>query len=95
MSPSDLRCPAVLDASTVGEFIVDLRAALAAGAVAIDGAPVGRVDAAGIQLLYSFVATARARGLAVAWSGVSPTLAAAAATLGLASAIGLPPIAIA
>lgn len=51
---------------------MDLRAALAAGAVAIDGAPVGRVDAAGIQLLYSFVATARARGVAVAWSGVSP-----------------------
>jgi len=57
--------------------------------VVIEGSGVGRVDAAGIQLVCAFVASVRARGGTVAWSSASPALSEAVRLLAVGSAVGL------
>ena len=68
----------------------ELRVALTRAALDLDGGAITRIDAAGAQLLQCVVLASRARGVAVGWTGASPTLVAAMRTLGLESLVGLP-----
>ncbi len=51
--------------------------------VVLDGSRVERLDAAAMQILAVFFRTARDRGLAVSWQGLSPGIQQAAQLLGL------------
>jgi anti-anti-sigma regulatory factor len=80
---SDLRIRNIADASA------RLGAALGGARLALDAAEVVQIDTAGLQLLVATVATARQKGLACEWTGVSPCLRDASRMLGLEEALGL------
>jgi ABC-type transporter Mla MlaB component len=62
----------------------DWKAHLAnARAIEIDGAALGKVDTAALQLLVALVQDARGRGVPVKWRGVSNALREGAARLGV------------
>ena len=64
--------------------------ALAGGTgLALDGAALERIDAAGVQTLVSLVATARRDGVTWSWRAASEDLRAAATLLGVAEPLGL------
>lgn len=62
---------------------------LGAAAVALSGAGVTRLHAAGLQLLASFIVTRAAAGHETRWHDPSPGLRGAAARLGLDTVLGL------
>ncbi|HET7506625.1 MAG TPA: STAS domain-containing protein [Kofleriaceae bacterium] len=80
--------PRSLDITVVRTVAADLLDALAGGELMLDASLVGKLDAAGLQLLCATVVTARASGARVEWKGVSPTLEAGAHTLALADTLG-------
>lgn len=67
-----------------------LLAAIEAGPVVLDASAVERADSAGVQLLISLGRSLALRGEALAYHGVSKTLAEVARTLGLEAACRLP-----
>lgn len=73
----------------VHELRERLLAAVEAGPVVLDAGAVERADSAGLQLIVSLGRSLAARGEAIAYSGVSPALAAVARTLGMAEACAL------
>lgn len=76
--PSEVR---LMNAATV---CAELRSALEkSAAIDIDAGSVAAIDTAGVQLLVSFFATARARGASVSFSAKSDELARIAAVLGV------------
>lgn len=87
MAPFTL--PELLDI-TAGQLAADLRTAIAAGPLVLDGAGVRRIDASGLQLLVAAALAARAAGAPVEWHAPSPTLTDGARLLGVAAALGLP-----
>jgi anti-anti-sigma regulatory factor len=58
--------------------------------VALDGRPVEKVDAAGLQALLAGRRALVSSGKKVSWTGCSPQLQAAAALLGLAEHLEMP-----
>lgn len=88
----DLALPRSLDIAAVTSVAAQLLAALALGELAIDAGAVGKVDAAGLQLLCAAVVSARAAGAPVRWTAVSPALIGGARVLALSAALGLPPL---
>lgn len=75
--------PADLDRSAVAELRPRFLEALAGPAITLDGSPVQRADVAGVQLLCALVIAAERRGVALAWSVVSPALVTAVRLLGV------------
>lgn len=74
----------VLDIAAVQSLRDALLHALAAGAaVSLHAGAVERVDAAALQLLYSFIKTADAKGLAWTWSEPSDVIGSAVALCGM------------
>ncbi|RDI97757.1 anti-sigma factor antagonist [Dyella solisilvae] len=82
--PADFRLASTADVKA------SLADALGASAAELDGAAVERVDSAALQLLLVFRREAAARGLALAWSGVSVAMREAADVLGLSQVLELP-----
>jgi anti-anti-sigma regulatory factor len=91
-APADapVRLPAALQIRNVEATSAELRAALARGALRLDGAEVSRVDTAGLQLLVAAIATARTAGVAAEWQAASPALVDAARQLGVGALLSLP-----
>jgi anti-anti-sigma regulatory factor len=85
-----VRLPAALQIRTVEATGAELRAALARGALRLDGAAVSRVDTAGLQLLVAAIASARAAGVATEWQATSPALIDGARQLGVGALLSLP-----
>ncbi len=77
-----LDLPEALDI-TAETFAQDARVLAGSADVVLGGASVRRIDASGIQLLYTIVAAAKARGSKVAWDSPSKTLIDAARAAGL------------
>ncbi len=81
---------AVADISSVGELHRHLCQALAVGQpVEFRARRCERMDTAVLQTVYAYHRAAKARGLPVSWSGVSPAVVDAAQRLGLAQGLGL------
>jgi len=79
-----------VDIASAAALRAELDTALAAGRpIELDAGDTGRVDGAALQLLAAFAAAARRRGLGLRWSRVHPNVAAGAALLGLAEALGV------
>lgn len=57
--------------------------------ITISTEQLGRVDAAGAQLLYAFVREVKQRSLPLQWSSVSPALLEALNALGLTAPMGI------
>lgn len=74
----------------VGQLHRQLRVALDASQIVLDGSTVDRVDTAALQLLVVFQREAQKRGRQVSWAGVSAPLHDAASQLGLAQTLALP-----
>lgn len=87
MAPITL--PELLDI-TAEHLADELRTAIAAGPLALDGAGVRRIDASGLQLLVAAAIAARASGAPIEWHAPSPILTDGARLLGVASTLGLP-----
>ncbi|RDS78974.1 STAS domain-containing protein [Dyella monticola] len=82
--------PADCRIADVGELHTQLRGALGASQIVLDGTTVDRVDTAALQLLVVFQHEAKKRERQVNWAGVSAPLYDAASQLGLAEALALP-----
>lgn len=67
-----------------------LRQAMTAGPVSVDGSAVDRVDTSVLQLLAVCQRELQQRGTCMGWVGVSNALRAAAAQLGLTQTLALP-----
>ncbi|NLC61786.1 MAG: STAS domain-containing protein [Gammaproteobacteria bacterium] len=76
-----------IDAS--GALKTALAAHLHAPSVELDAGGVERVHTAGLQVLLAWWQARESAGRQTRWSGCSETLRSAAATLGLATALGL------
>jgi len=76
--------PETLDI-TAEDLLVQLRDAVGAGRLVLDGQAVQRVDAAGLQLLCAAVTAVTGN---VVWMGASPALRDGVRTLGLEAAVG-------
>lgn len=63
---------------------------LCAEPIVLDAGKVERVDTAVLQMLYSFVTSARAAGVRVSWGEVSTEFRAGARQLGLDKVLALP-----
>ncbi len=88
MTPQ-FRLPPRLDVSTVAAVAVELRAALAAGDLLLDGEAVQDIDAAGIQLLCALFVSARKTQRMLLWEVMSPRIYACAETLGVYDTLDL------
>ena len=89
--PTTVTCPETLDIAVAEDFYPRLCAALQApGTVRLELDAVGRVDAAGVQLLWAFVRDLRSAGRNVEWAGRSTALAKGARLLGLGGRLELP-----
>jgi len=80
---------AVQDISTVTAIQSDLKALLSNEKIILDGKQVERIDAASLQLIYSFIEEARVKGVAVAWRSPSDVLTHNAKLLGMEEALQL------
>ncbi len=81
--------PELLDI-TAAHLADNLRTAIAAGPLVLDGAGVRRLDASGLQLLVAASIAARTAGTPIEWHAPSPILTEGARLLGVAAALGLP-----
>ena len=79
----------IQDISTVADVQSDLKALLFNKKVIIDGEQVERIDAASLQLFYSFVEQAREKGVDIAWHAPSDILRHNAKLLGMEEALQL------
>ena len=59
------------------------------GDVTLNGAELGRVDTAGLQLILVLKASLESNARAVNWDGVSPELKEAASTINMTDALGI------
>lgn len=84
---------ALQDISSVTEVQSELKALLSNSSVILDGQQVERIDAASLQLIYSFIEEARANGVDVAWQAPSDVLSNNAKLLGMEEALQLSNIA--
>lgn len=82
--------PADCRIADVSAWHRQLRAALDASAIVLDGSAVDRIDTAALQVLVAFQRDAQKRGQQVSWAGVSAPLHDAASQLGLAQTLALP-----
>ena len=82
--------PADCRIADVGELHQQLRGALDASQIVLDGTAVERIDTAALQLLVAFQREAKKHERQVNWLGVSAPLHDAASQLGLAEALTLP-----
>jgi anti-anti-sigma regulatory factor len=90
--PASLVLPADLGIEHAAAFKSLLLPVVAQAApLQLDGAAVGRLHAAALQLLAALCRDRRDGGLATHWSQVSETLRAAATTLGLNDSLELHP----
>lgn len=90
MSTTTIKLDAALDIAHASALKGALDADLSgATALRLDGEQVGRVDAAGLQLLLAFVRQCQTQGLELSWHAPSETLCDGAAGLGLAQALQL------
>jgi ABC-type transporter Mla MlaB component len=86
-------CGDLLGISMLHEFQDSLKQALASGlTVEIDASAVKRIDAAGMQLLCSFVCDAIASGQEIRWCRPSQALATSVRLLGLQNLLVFPPM---
>jgi ABC-type transporter Mla MlaB component len=74
----------------IGPLHRQLRDALDASRIVLDGGSVDRIDTAALQLLVAFQHEARKRGQQVSWVGMSAPLHDAASQLGLTQVLALP-----
>jgi hypothetical protein len=82
--------PAVLGIEQAGALKQDLLTLAAlADPVEIDGSAVQQATTAPLQLLAAFARERHARAAPLQWRSVSPSLHSAAATLGIAAALGI------
>jgi len=84
-----LKIQAVQDISTVTAIHSELKAMLSNKKVVLDGEQVERIDAASLQLFYSFIEEARVKGVDVAWRSPSDVLTHNAKLLGMEEALQL------
>lgn len=89
-SEARVSMPADCRIAEVGELHTQLRKALDASQIVLDGTAVDRVDTAALQLLVVFQREAQKRERQVQWAGVSAPLQDAAGQLGLAQVLALP-----
>jgi phospholipid transport system transporter-binding protein len=82
--PADFRIAEVTDVHR------QLREALDASQILLDGSVVDRIDTAALQLLVAFQREVLKRGVTVNWVGASAPLHDAASQLGLAQILALP-----
>ncbi|GAB2563670.1 STAS domain-containing protein [Dyella jejuensis] len=82
--------PADCRIADVSDLHRQLREALDASRIVLDGSAVERVDTAALQLLVAFQRDAGTRGCPVSWAGASAPLRDAAVQLGVAQALALP-----
>jgi len=84
---------AVQDISSVSAIHSELKALLSNEKVVLDGEQVERIDAASLQLLYSFIEAARIAGIEVFWRSPSDVLSTNAKLLGMEDALQLSKVA--
>ena len=82
--------PADCRIADVGELHTQLKGALGASQIVLDGAAVDRIDTAALQRLVVFQHEAKKRERQVQWAGASVPLYDAAGQLGLMEALALP-----
>lgn len=80
---------AVQDISSVADIQSELKKLLSNESIIIEADQVERIDAASLQLLYSFVEEARAKGVDLTWNSVSDVLRNNAKLLGMEDALQL------
>lgn len=80
---------AVQDISSVTSIHSELKALLSNDKVIFDGGDVERIDAASLQLFYSFIEQARVNGVDIEWRSPSDTLRNNAKLLGMEEALQL------
>lgn len=80
---------AMQDISSVSAIHSELKELLSNENVILDGEQVERIDAASLQLIYSFVEEARIKGIKVSWRSPSDVLRNNAKLLGLEDALQL------
>lgn len=84
---------AMQDISSVTDVQSELKALLSNSSVILDGQQVERIDAASLQLIYSFIEEARNKDVDVAWHAPSDVLSNNAKLLGMEDALQLSNIA--
>jgi phospholipid transport system transporter-binding protein len=89
-SEARISMPADCRIAEVSGMHRQLREAVDASQIVLDGSTVDRVDTAALQLLVVFQREASKRGNSVTWAGVSAPLQDAANQLGLAQTLALP-----
>ncbi len=93
-SPANvLRCGSSLYIANVAELRERmLEVCASARPILLDASDPDRIDTAGVQLLAAFVRYCRDQDIPFEWQEVPPSLREAAARLGLAERLDLPPV---
>jgi anti-anti-sigma regulatory factor len=84
---------AVQDISSVSAIYSELKSLLSNEKIILDGEQVERIDAASLQLFYSFIEEAKTTGIEVSWRSPSDVLSNNARLLGMEEALQLSNIA--
>ena len=84
---------AVQDVSSVSTIYSELKSLLSNEKIILDGEQVERIDAASLQLFYSFIEEAKTTGIEVSWRSPSDVLSNNARLLGMEEALQLSNIA--
>ncbi len=88
-----LHCGSSLHIASVAELRERmLEICAGAGPILLDASDPDRIDTAGVQLLAAFVRYCRDHNIPFEWQEVPPSLREAAARLGLAEQLDLPPV---